>query len=330
WFSKSGTLDITFTLFALLSFYFFSLSEEKRSNVIYSFICFSLAFLTKGIAALLIPMALGSYVLMRKERSLILNRYVLIGGIVSLTIIGSWYMPAYFHYGPAFLKGHFFQHFVERTVGSMDGHSGDWLTYINAILYKGKPWGVVGLISFPFFIFFAIKKKEFHKYPFISWIVVTYVIFTLVKTKLHWYIMPIYPALAIVAAWGVGKVLKKYAIFVVAICSLASVVYFGISKDIFTLDFNPEVKGFSYEVEKGIFENDKVYLYEIGDPGIRFYCGGFSENIYSKEELLDKQSENTIIIAKSGTLDNMRIYGEIIAVGPNRVRAVRVVKNNEG
>ena len=50
-FAKAGTLDITFTFFLFLSIYFFLLGEDNQRNIVFSFISFSLAFLTKSFGA---------------------------------------------------------------------------------------------------------------------------------------------------------------------------------------------------------------------------------------------------------------------------------------
>ena len=97
WFSKMGTLDITFTLFLFLSLYFFLRSEENHANIIYSFIWFGMAFLTKGAGALLIPMILALYVLAKGDWSVIFNRYTVLGVFAFLLMVGTWYFMAFSH-----------------------------------------------------------------------------------------------------------------------------------------------------------------------------------------------------------------------------------------
>ncbi|MFH1837582.1 MAG: glycosyltransferase family 39 protein [Candidatus Omnitrophota bacterium] len=325
WFGKSGTLDVTFTLFTLSSVYFFLMSEEKRTNIIYSFICFSLAFLTKGVGALLIPMILGLYVILWRKWYLIINRYALLGIFISLIVLGGWYVPAYLHYGDSFIKSHFLQNLVMRTAGAMDGHYGSWITYINVVLYKGKPWGAAGLIALPFLLVKTIKKQEAYSSILIIWTMVVLGIFSIVKTKLHWYIMPVYPAVMIIAAWGAEKVFKRSSTFIVIACSFAALVYFGMRKDIFILDFNPEIKKFAYNVEKNMSGKENVYLYNVGDPGMKFYFGGFGENIHSEERLKEVcREEKIILVTDKSVLKSLDMESEIIVSGPSNTGAFRV------
>ena len=166
----------------------------------------------------------------------------------------------------------------------MDGHEGSWLTYINVILYKGKPWGMVGLAVFPFLVFQTIRKGEGRNWLVISWAVIVLLVFSLVKTKLHWYIIPVYPAMALIAGWGMDGLLKKYSTAVVITVSVVSLVYFGAKKDIFTLDYNRAIKDFSLDVANRLDEGQELYLYDVGDPGMKFYFGGLGRNIYEREE----------------------------------------------
>ena len=325
WFARSGTLDVTFTLFTLSSVYFFLLSEEKRTHIIYSFICFSLAFLTKGVGALLIPVILGSYVIIWRKWYLIFNRYAFFGVFTSLVILSSWYIPAYLNYGSFFIKNHFLKNLVTRTTGAMDGHYGNWITYINVILYKAKPWGMVGLISLPFLLIETIKKRNTHNSLLIIWAIVTFCIFSAAKTKLHWYIMPIYPAIMIIGAWGIEKILRKFSLVVVITCSLVSLLYFGVKKDIFYMDFNPEIKAFAATV-KETSDNENIYLYRISDPGMSFYLGRIGRHISGKqaEEVVLTDTGDAILVTDPHGLGELGIKDKVILSGPGGVTATKV------
>ncbi|MEA3489172.1 MAG: glycosyltransferase family 39 protein [Candidatus Omnitrophota bacterium] len=315
WLGKMGSLDVTFTLFVFLSIFFFTLAEEKRSSIIYSFLFFGLAFLTKGPGALLVPMILGLYVLLRRRWDIAFNRYTAIGVLVFLVITGSWYFPAALHYGKAFVKGHFLDHLITRATSTMDGHHGDWLAYINAVLYKGKPWGTFGLLSFPFFVFFTFKEKMCKNFILVVWITVVFLVFGMVRTKLHWYIIPVYPAVIIVAGWAVERLLKRRAlVFIAAVFLLTVSIYFP-RKGIYTLDFNHDVKDFSGRVMAGVEPGQQVYLYNIQDPGMMFYFGEKGRYIQKREELetVQKSRNGAIVITRADESDLVK--GDVFVPG---------------
>jgi len=313
WLSRMGTLDVTFTFFLLLSVYSFLRSEINPVNIVYSFIWFGFAFLTKGPAALLIPMILGLYVLLGRQWRMVLNRYTAFGVLAFLLITGSWYVAAFLHYGRSFLEGHFLQHLIGRTTRTMDGHYGNWLTYFNVVLYKGKPWGFLGLVSFPFLVFYTVKMRHARNYLVISWVLVVFLVFCLVRTKLHWYITPVYPAVMVTAGWGMTRLFKRRALVITVVISLLSIIYFGAKKDVFALDYNPAIKNFASAVRDVSSEDKGVYLYNISDPAMLFYFGGFSKNIRSEAELSEAADrKGAVIVASPEELEGLEGRGRIV------------------
>lgn len=296
WFSRMAFLDVTFTLFFTLSIYFFLLAENKNRYVLYSFICFSLAFLTKGIVAFLIPIIMAGYVLTSTKWHMIFNRYTVFGFSVFLLITASWYAPVISRYGMPFIEGHFLQNLIKRSSSAMDGHSGTWLTYINVVLYKGKVWGTVGAAIFPFFILWIVKRRFMPGALLVLWILTVLLAFSAAKTKLHWYIMPVYPALIIVAAWGVDKLLRRYSLLLTVLLSAGALFYFGMGKDIFGLDNNPKTKQFSLELLGKLGDNQELYLYNIQDPGARFYLGRKARYLKDINDLKGHENRPRVIV----------------------------------
>jgi len=324
WFSKMGTLDVSFTLFLLLSIYFFHKAGTEPVNMLWSALWFTLAFLTKGVGAFLMPMIAGVYILARRRWDMIANRYTVLGALLFLAVGGGWYYARYLMHGGEVLRDGFFHHLVRRTTGTLDGHQGGPLSYVNAVLYKGKPWGAIGLAALPFFFYRTVKQKWEEGYLLLSWVCVTFLLFTAVKTKLHWYIMPVYPALIMIGAWGADRLLRKYSVAVVAAASLASVLYFGMEKDIFTLDYNPEVKDFAVTVS-GLSGGDEVYVYGLGDPGARFYFGGFARRVGTRPELegISRQS-GAVIVSEPATIEDLGAEGRVIRSERSSYAAVKV------
>ena len=324
WFSRMGTLDVAFTLFVFLSVYSFLKAEDEHRNMVWCWLWFALAFLTKGVGAFLIPVILGLYVLALGRWGQVLNRQSALGAALFLALAGGWYYQRYLLHGSEVIRDGFFQHLVRRTTQSLDGHTGGPLTYVNAILYKGKPWGAVALAVMPFFIYRSFKGRNAAGCLLVSWVVVTVALFTAFKTKLHWYIMPVYPALAIMGAWGMEKVLRRYAVVVTAVVSLASVLYFGANKGLFTLDYNPEVKEFSRDVRR-LSGDGEVYVYGLGDPGARFYFGSFSRNAHGEKELRGLLSRSGImVVGQSADIKELDGEGELITSRDTNYAALKV------
>ncbi len=310
WISKMGMLDVVLGLFTILSVYFFLLGLEKRYYIVLSLFFFSLAFMTKGTAAFIIPMAIGIYVIARKRWDMVFNGHFLLGIAVIFLIAGSWYLAAYLRYGDSFISGHFLDHLVKRTTTVMDGHEASWITYVNAVLYKGKPWGTVGLILLPYFISKYMKKAHPAGDMLVIWTAVVLSVFTFAKTKLHWYIIPVYPALALIAARGTEDILKRYSYHIVIVVSFISLLYIGGVKGLYSLDFNPGIKNLAEIVR------------EEADPGVRFYFGDFAKD--APEESLAGLfgRKDTIIVTTSGKAAERGLEGRVIQAGRSDIVAI--------
>jgi len=310
WFARMGTLDVTFTFFLFLSAYFILRAEDDPFEMIYSFIFFAGAFMTKGIGAFLLPAIAIFYILAAGKWKLVFNRFTAIGLFIFAALAGAWYYIEFLHYGKAFLDGIFKTHLIGRTTAAMDGHTGTWLSYINAVLYKGKPWGMAAFVALPFFLYDALRHRKEKMLLPVIWVFTVLVVFTAVKTKLHWYIMPVYPALSVIAGWGAEKFLKKYAFPAVVLVSCVSVLYFGVKKDLWALDFNPSVKSFYSKVAGTLEEGKELYLCDISDPGMRFYFGGRARFVNDKKGLSAAEKGNTVVVVPKDKV--LEVAGKVI------------------
>jgi len=326
-FARSGTMDVASTMFMTGAIYFFVKNEAPGPDIMTAFLLFSLAFLTKSFVALLVPAILGTYVILTGKWKMVFNRYCFFGAVAALFLVGIWHYAAFMSGGGHFIGGYINQHLFERTTKAMDGHVGSWVTYINVMLYKAKPWGAAGIVFLPFMIIAALKKGRSDNWLFVIWILTVYVVFTLVKTKLHWYIIPVYPALMLVAAWGVEKIFRRFAVGIVCVIAFIGVMYFGAKKEVFSMDFNPEIKHFAREVDnisRTARINGKVYALDLNDPGIIFYLSDIY-TVIDKDKYGDLAGEkNYILVGRNEDLAALKVKGKIVLSCRNDFSAVMV------
>jgi len=285
--ARLGMLDSPLTFFIVLAFLAFKLGEERPFCFFFTPVAFSLAFLTKGMGAMLIPMILGLYMVFSRDFSALKRPALWAGILAGLLIAGWWHAAAIAAYGEAFIRDYFVKHLVTRTTSAVEGHTGDLLTYFGVIPNKGRPWAGIGLGLLPLALFMVFYRKEKQHILPIVWAVTVFVLFSLVKTKLHWYVVPIYPALALFCGWGLCALIKKYSVPLAFLMCLGAVVYLAADKDVFDLDFAPGTKAMALKTVETMPVNGKLYLYGISDPGMQFYLGGKGANIHD-EAGLDK------------------------------------------
>ena len=311
WSSRVGMLDIPLTFFIALSLFLFKAGEENKICLFFSPVAFALAFLIKGMAAAVVPVTIVIYLALFGNFRMLKERALLLGILAAALILGAWHWAALSHYGQKFVQDYFVKHLLTRTTTAMDGHTGNILTYFGVLPNKGRPWSAVGLTLIPFIAWMMFTRKGRENALPLTWACVIIVLFSLVKTKIHWYIMPIYPALALMTGWAVEKLFKKYALIIVSSLALCSLLYLSVDKGIYNLDYSPAIKKMAIDVKKTLSPGEKVYLYDIGDPGMQFYLGDVGENLRGEDNL------NALLSSKGKTLLTTRGKRSTVS-GPNR------------
>lgn len=285
WVSKNGILDGALTFFIILSLYLFVAGETNKRCLFFSSLAFAAAFLTKGVAALLIPISIIAYVTVTRKFRIFKERSFILGAATALLILIAWHGVVFMHYGREFIANYFTKHLLTRTTHAVEGHTGGIFTYFKVIPNKGRPWGALGLIAVCVAVYrVCVKKEVTHLMPLFLFASVL-LVFSITKTKLHWYILPLYPALAMLAGAMCEKLFQRKTVAVMTVLCLAALAYQIVSRRIFDLDHTPETKSLAHFMKASSLGGEPVYLYDISDPAMQFYCAGFSKNVDSSVPL---------------------------------------------
>jgi 4-amino-4-deoxy-L-arabinose transferase-like glycosyltransferase len=166
----------------------------------------ALATLSKGIVAIALPgMTLTLYTLWRRDWRLALRASPLAGGALFLAITAPWFVLVA-RRNPEFVQFFFVQEHLSRFLTTMHGR--------DAPLWFFVPVLIAGLLPWTLALPAALRLAWPHRHsgspgdsgPFEPttllglWVVVTFVFFSLSHSKLESYLLPIYPALALLLA----------------------------------------------------------------------------------------------------------------------------------
>ncbi|MDD5195051.1 MAG: glycosyltransferase family 39 protein [Candidatus Omnitrophica bacterium] len=291
WSAKMGMLDATFSFFIALSLLFLKFGENKKLYLFLFWLSFTLAFLTKGVGALLIPTIVLAYLFSVKKMALLRQPSFIAGAICSFILLAFWHYFAFLHYRGDFISGYFTKHLFIRTTQTVEGHVGGVFSYFKVLPNKGRPWGAFFLLAVPIIFWRVVFKKEKEHILPLTWAICVFLVATLVKTKLHWYIIAIYPAASLLVAWLLSRVFKKRTIIAVALLALSSLIYLSLEKKIFDLDYSHDSKYIAGKIRAALPNKEKIYSYNIIDPAFHFYCSDLEINISDKglPEVLQKK-----------------------------------------
>lgn len=195
--------DMIFTVFILLAFLSFFWAycrrERKMLGILLFFIFSGLAVLTKGPLGFLIPiLTIILFLLVKNDLKFLLCRYSVWGFIVLLGVSLPWYMIMIQKYGHDFTHEFFYNDHFRRIIEAEHKRYDTWYFYPFSMIAYMFPWSLFMLMAIAYF-FRNIRHDFSAIYIFLAcWVFVVLLIFQPAHSKLPSYILPLFPALAII------------------------------------------------------------------------------------------------------------------------------------
>lgn len=260
-YSKMGMMDVMLAFFITLMSVFFWMGQERPRYLFWSGIALFLAYLTKGMAAISGPVIIFLYCFFSGNLRLLIKREFVTGIFISLVLIVGWHTLQYVYCGPASVSNYFGFHLVKRAIQPLEGHTGGLNFYQKVIFNKNKPWGILYYPSLAYILWLAVTQKDKRAILLFVWAASVFAICTIVRTKLHWYIMPVYPAIAMASAVFLARFLKD-RLFYAAISAILLIMLAQVPVSwAFKLDLNPDVKKAALNLEKLPYTDDGTIFY---------------------------------------------------------------------
>ena len=211
--AKTGEMDAILLFFLVSSMYLLILSEKNPRLLLASSAVMGLASLTKNFAGFL-PFGIGILYLLVTGKWRVYRVSGVIQAVLLFLIISSgWIIAMILMHKKAFLDEFFIQQVYNRATSTEYG------TGVNAarsltggILFIGKtilkgfyPWSLL-LPPCLVWAFFRIPQwRKDSRILLLIWFVSFGIVLLLCKNKLHWYVLPLYPAASIL----IGKFLTE-------------------------------------------------------------------------------------------------------------------------
>ncbi len=208
-YSHSAVTDMTLTFFISASVYSFYLAahEEGRLWPVLFWVSAALAALTKGAIGLVFPVAISLLYLaaspagLKRFRGLLRPGYILI----FLLVCAPWYIAQLYINGWEFFNAFVVKHHLQRFSGVISSHSGPFYYYIAVLLVGFFPW----VAFLPSAVYRGVKERLLGGsalYLLSSvWFLFVLAFFTVARTKLPNYILPLFPAASILSGLTVAE-----------------------------------------------------------------------------------------------------------------------------
>jgi len=191
----------SFTTLALCFFYFGLVDEERRRRYFLLFwVAAGFAVLAKGPLGLVLPgLVIGVFLLSTRRLSLIKDMQIGWGFLILLAVAGPWYIAISLR-NPDYLR----YFILEKNLGSFSSsnthHAGPIYFYFRALSFGLLPW-----VTFvPLATIGAIRNRDRGPADAVLFLLIwagsIFAFFSLATAKLESYILPIFPAVALLLA----------------------------------------------------------------------------------------------------------------------------------
>ena len=203
--------DVPFTLFFTLALYFYVKGLKRPNYLILCGPAIGAAVMTRSVIGFIpVGIIIGHSVIARQPRNLLSIR-LLSGLLIALLLPSVWYFSQYLSHGARFLSAHF------SFIGGKIVLGGDWdgrgfalglLEYPWLLLRFYWPWLPLMIIGLVAQLRLAVRYREGSAILLVIWVSLVVGPFSLAEAKILRYIMPVFPAFAILAAIPAARLIS--------------------------------------------------------------------------------------------------------------------------
>ncbi|NEO82801.1 MAG: glycosyltransferase family 39 protein [Spirulina sp. SIO3F2] len=198
-------------------------------------LCLGAIALTKGILVFALWGIVGVYMLLDRQWAALRNPYTWLGVALGMGCVAVWYVSQWQQYGEIFVQVHLGTQNFARIATAVEGNAGPLWYYLLEIIKYGFPW----LLFWPGGLWLAWQGRQTSRGRLILTVTLLFLTtISLMGTKLPWYVMPIYPFMALAVGWQLseaqdhlGRWLRglRWLLGLIALVGLGGMVYFALT-----------------------------------------------------------------------------------------------------
>lgn len=221
--SRLVNTDVLLVFFIYLAIYGYLRVRDgdRRWWYVVSLSC-ALGFLVKSVAILFAPAAIAfALVVDRQVNETLKAKQFWLSILAGLAVVLPWHLAMIFLHGSAFVNEYFVYHVWSRTITPLEGHAGAYSFYFREIWEKMHPWWSIAPFAVVFNVW-QIKRGQWSA-AVLAVSVLVFVFYTGAQTKLTSYILPVYPALALLISdlftslWDRRRIAIRVAVALVCV-----------------------------------------------------------------------------------------------------------------
>ena len=205
WESRFLRLDTVLAFFLFLGFYYFLKAFTKKAsanNYLLAYLCFALATLTKGPVGLVLPgLAVLSFILLTGRWRDIREMRLVSGFITVALVIAPWLLMLHLKGKDQWVSDFIWTHNIQNYALESIGHVRPFYYYFINLPPDFLPW----VLLVPGALLFCYPWKDKLRNPatlaLVCWFATVFVFFSLSKSKIAYYLLPLLPSLALLVGY---------------------------------------------------------------------------------------------------------------------------------
>jgi hypothetical protein len=185
--------------------------------------------MVKGAGGVIAPAGITLALVFDKRFSAALrSRHFWQGVLLAALLVAPWHILMCVWYGRAFIDEYIGYHVIARSTRTLEGHASGYFYYIGKLVDGFFPW----CLLVPFAVISIVNRSLNDQSR--SWILLllsglVFALYTVIPTRRPWYIVPLYPALAILIAVFISNLYQNqsrpiYRRLVTAACAVLIIV----------------------------------------------------------------------------------------------------------
>ena len=195
--------DVPFAMFFSVALLFYLKGLKNRWFFLLFGLAVATAIMTRTVLGV-VPLGIGLFHLaLMRQYAVLRSKELIVGVMIAVGIPAVCYAVYYSNFGNAFLEGHFsfiWQKTISDEGFTLQGFVAGLFEYPFLLVKLYQPWFFIALIGLYWQVKEMLKTRDRSATFLVIWVCLVILPFSLASAKVLRYIMPLFPALAILTA----------------------------------------------------------------------------------------------------------------------------------
>ncbi len=235
--ARVGMLDMPLILMLMIAVWLAWRSQQDAQSLLWLGLPLGLGLMIKSVAGFLTYGIVGLFFVISLPKSTWCRKETLWGFVLSLLIAIPWHLGQLLTWGRQFWDSYM----VSLTVGYVtgeQGHTRDLLFYFRTIQRGFSVLYPLVALAVAYGLYRAVRHKDRAVMLLLCWTAVPMVVYNVSRSRIGWYMIPVYPALALFTM-NLLVVLLRSKVALLLVLTLTLVLNPWLPR---VGEFNPEVK----------------------------------------------------------------------------------------